>query len=285
MEGSFRGAARKLGIAASAVNRHVLLLEEELGFALFERQQRAMALSAAGEVLFKHCKATTHSFEHAVAELDSLRNIRSGIVRVAASESFAAEIVPQICAAFADEYPGIRIHVTVANSDAAIASVEKGESEVGFAFGKLASKKIRVVSTMNLPIGAVVGPKHALARRKGVTISECFEYPIVLPDEKLSFRTRLDEVTDMFLTASPAGVAASSPRFMIGLARLNRHVAFQTRIGITGDLLQKLLVFVPLTDKRLKPDSCAIIASGDAKERFAANKFCDFAGSMLEATL
>jgi DNA-binding transcriptional LysR family regulator len=284
-EGSFRGAARKLRIASSAVHRHVLLLEEEFGFPLFERHGRSVTLSTAGEIVLRHCKATVHNFEHAVAELDSLRNLRSGVVRVAASESFAAEIVPQICASFADAYPGIRIHVTVVDSDSVIASIESGDNEVGFAFGTLVHKRVSILSTIDLPIGAIVGPKHPLAGKKSVTVEECFSYPIVLPDHKLSFRKRLDEVTDLFATAKPAGVEASSPRLMIGIARLNRHIAFQTRLGIHGDLIRKSLVFLPLTDKRLKPDNCMIIASHTAKERFAANAFCDFATSTLKAML
>jgi DNA-binding transcriptional LysR family regulator len=284
-EGSFRGAARKLRIASSAVNRHVLLLEDELGFALFERHGRAVALSRAGEVLFRHCKATVQSFEAAIEELDALRELRSGIVRIAASESFAAEIVPQICVQFADAYPGIRIHVTVADSAAVIEAIEKDECDVGFAFGRITSKAIRTVTTVNLPIGAVVGPRHPFARKRGVTIAECFNHPIVLPDAKLSFRQRLDEVTDLFSTAAAAGVEASSPRLMVGIARLDRHVAFQTRIGITGDLAGQSLVFLPLTDKKLKPDSCAILASSRNKERFAAKTFCEFSTGALEKIL
>ena len=42
--GSIQRAAKELNIAASAVNRHILLLEHELGVALFERVARGMRL-------------------------------------------------------------------------------------------------------------------------------------------------------------------------------------------------------------------------------------------------
>jgi len=44
--GSIQRAAKVLNIAASAVNRHILLLEHELGVALFKRVARGMRLSA-----------------------------------------------------------------------------------------------------------------------------------------------------------------------------------------------------------------------------------------------
>ncbi|MBN9008970.1 MAG: LysR family transcriptional regulator, partial [Rhizobiales bacterium] len=49
--GSFRKAADRIHIAASAINRHVRLLEEELGARLFERGKgrRGIKLTSAGE--------------------------------------------------------------------------------------------------------------------------------------------------------------------------------------------------------------------------------------------
>ncbi|QJX02476.1 LysR family transcriptional regulator [Alcanivorax sp. IO_7] len=43
-EGSVRKAAERLHVAASAVNRQILQLEEELGVPLFERLPRGCAL-------------------------------------------------------------------------------------------------------------------------------------------------------------------------------------------------------------------------------------------------
>jgi DNA-binding transcriptional LysR family regulator len=50
-DGAIRRAAERLNLSASAVNRQILRLEEDLGVALFERLPRGMRLSAAGEVL------------------------------------------------------------------------------------------------------------------------------------------------------------------------------------------------------------------------------------------
>lgn len=281
-EGSFRGAARRLSIASSAINRHILLLEEELGFALFERHGRTLKLSSAGEILLRHCMATVRSFEDAAEELDALRDIRSGTVRVAASESFAADIVPAICAAFSDAYPGVRIHITVGESSSVIASVENEQSDVGFAFGTPSGRNIRTVAKFALPIGAIVGPEHPLARKGSVSVEECFDYPVVIPDAKLSFRQRLDKVTDLFSAHAGRGIEASSARLMVGIARTNRYVAFQTKLGIPSDLARGALVFLPLTNAALKPDQCTIITSTRTEGRFAAQRFCEFAIDAME---
>ena len=50
---SFRKAAEQLGIAQPALSRSIRDLENQLGFALFERSTRRVALTPAGEVLYR----------------------------------------------------------------------------------------------------------------------------------------------------------------------------------------------------------------------------------------
>src|SRR5580692_6982288 len=49
--GSIREAARKLGVAASAINRQLIQFETDVGMPLFERFANGMKLTAAGAVL------------------------------------------------------------------------------------------------------------------------------------------------------------------------------------------------------------------------------------------
>ena len=56
--GSIRKASEALNLTASALNRRILDIEEEVGAKLFERGARGMRLTAAGE-LFAHSRATS----------------------------------------------------------------------------------------------------------------------------------------------------------------------------------------------------------------------------------
>ena len=50
--GSLRKAAEQLFISVSAVHRQIILAEEELGVALFERLPQGLKLTLAGELLY-----------------------------------------------------------------------------------------------------------------------------------------------------------------------------------------------------------------------------------------
>src|SRR2546421_445580 len=54
--GSFRLAAEKIHIAASAISRQIQLLEQELGTKLFARKRAGLQLTAAGEALLYRVK-------------------------------------------------------------------------------------------------------------------------------------------------------------------------------------------------------------------------------------
>ena len=51
LTGFVQAAAREVSISASAIDRQIMMLEEDLGVPLFERLPRGMRLTAAGELL------------------------------------------------------------------------------------------------------------------------------------------------------------------------------------------------------------------------------------------
>ena len=57
--GSIRKAAEQLNVTASAVNRRIMDLEEELGAPLFERLPRGVRLTTAGELSSTTCASST----------------------------------------------------------------------------------------------------------------------------------------------------------------------------------------------------------------------------------
>ncbi len=59
-EGSFTAASEKLFIAQSALSRQMKLLEEEIDFQLFDRTDKKVKLTAAGEVFYKKIKDNMH---------------------------------------------------------------------------------------------------------------------------------------------------------------------------------------------------------------------------------
>ncbi|MCK6501035.1 MAG: LysR family transcriptional regulator, partial [Nitrospira sp.] len=63
---NFTRAAMKLRVAQPALSRQIRQLEEELGVALFERNRRAVHLTAAGQAFLSEARSVLAQSERAI---------------------------------------------------------------------------------------------------------------------------------------------------------------------------------------------------------------------------
>lgn len=273
--GSIRAASRELNVASSAVNRQVLWLEEALGLQLFDRVGRRLKLSQAGEVLLAHIRRTYSDFEGTVAELDALKGLRRGTVSIASVESVAEKLLPALISSFRKSYPGIHVNVSVSSSHEAARKVEAAEADVGFTFDPPETSALSVAFQHDLGIGALMTPDHPLAKSKSLSLQECLKYPVALPAQGLSLRTRIDLVRNRIPGASRTYVEANSLRLMRALAREEQVIGFQTLIGCEDDLSSGVLVFKPLSDAPLQADRLCVITSSLRALALAPGMFFD----------
>src|SRR5437762_13711832 len=80
---SFAAAADRLALTPSAVSQLVAGLEQALGFRLFDRSTRRVALSAAGREFLASAHTALKHFQLAETAADDVRHRAAGLVRVA----------------------------------------------------------------------------------------------------------------------------------------------------------------------------------------------------------
>src|SRR5690242_5543318 len=84
--GSIRQAADELHVAASAISRQIALLEDDYGTPLFERHAQGVRLTAAGEIFAQHARTTLREFERVRSDIDDVRGLKRGEVKLAVVE-------------------------------------------------------------------------------------------------------------------------------------------------------------------------------------------------------
>lgn len=115
-EGSLSAAARVLGAAQPTLGRQVSAFEEELGIVLFQRVGRGLALTEAGLELLEHVRGMGDAANRvSLTALGQSQSIE-GIVRISASEVYAAYLLPPIIARLRREQPGIEIEIVASHS-------------------------------------------------------------------------------------------------------------------------------------------------------------------------
>lgn len=277
--GSVRAAARILNVAASAISRQLILLESQLGIALFDRSGRSLVLSPAGEILLRGLRASARGNEEVLDELAALKGLTRGFLRVATVESISVSVLPDILLDFAMRHPGIEVSVTVAGSDAVTELVRDQQADVGFTFNPASLDGLDVAASREMRLGAVMAPDHALATLRRVSLVECLRYPVAWPARGLSLRAVLDRAP-IARKLHPV-LECNSLRLMASLARRGSCISFQTPIGIEQEIAAGSLVWIALSDKRLPADRLMVVRRRGQKGRIAADAFLDIARSHI----
>ncbi|MDB5538514.1 MAG: LysR family transcriptional regulator [Devosia sp.] len=110
-EGSLSAAARALGMAQPTLGRQVDALEAELGVILFERVGRGFVLTPSGLELLEHVRAMGQAATRVSLSATGQSQSIEGTVRIAASETHAAMLLPPIIAKLRLAEPGIHLEI------------------------------------------------------------------------------------------------------------------------------------------------------------------------------
>ncbi|UPQ88837.1 LysR family transcriptional regulator [Vibrio sinaloensis] len=134
LEGSIRGAARKLEMAAPSVSQSLKLLEENIGLTLFNRTTRKIELTDAGRQLHERTQAAMESLTYAVESVQELTEEPSGHLRITVPKFVYNTYLKAIFADFCRQYPQIELELSI--SDATLDIVKEG-IDLGIRFGNI----------------------------------------------------------------------------------------------------------------------------------------------------
>ncbi len=90
-EGSFTAASEKLFIAQSALSRQIKLLEEEIDFKLFDRTDKKVKLTTAGEIFYKKIKDNMHYLNEIIGVSKNIAEGKNRQIKIAHSSSIVMD--------------------------------------------------------------------------------------------------------------------------------------------------------------------------------------------------
>ena len=108
---SFTAAANSLTVAQSAVSRHVIVLENFLGVALFERRPQQLVLTEAGRHILPVVSKSFDRIDQALGEVIKERGRPKRVLKVALPTSFAHRLAIPILRDFRSENAGISLEI------------------------------------------------------------------------------------------------------------------------------------------------------------------------------
>lgn len=128
---SFSRAGEMIGLSQSAVSHSVKELETQTGVKLLDRTTREVVLTEAGHQLATRLERLLDELNSTLRDVGRLGQQLSGTVRVAASQTISAHLIPQCIAESNHRYPDIDFVLHDRPQQWVLESIRQGDVDFG----------------------------------------------------------------------------------------------------------------------------------------------------------
>ena len=274
---SFTLAAAELNLTQSSISRQVAELERQIGTALFARQTRSLALTAAGHRFFQAAQQALKQIDRAVEDIRGPRN--AARVTITTYASFASLwLVPRL-AVFQRQHPQIELRI-----DASDRFIDIDSEGVDVA--------IRWTRSTSLPNSAL--PLHheevvpalspLLLERSAVVLKkpqDLFQLPLLELDESLP--TSASSAWPKWFEFAGVRAAPPAPRLMFTFVDQSVQAAVRgqgvvlTRSPFVDELVAAGELVTPFPKLRMPTGhQYALIANVNTRDTAHVTAFCDW---------
>jgi DNA-binding transcriptional LysR family regulator len=177
--GHFGRAADALGIAQSALSRHVQTLENELGGRVFDRSSRSVQLTPAGEALRAELAPIFEDLEASLARIRRIAQGEAEVIHLSLAPNFAYAHAANLISEMRKVVPGVQLVC----HDFALAhqrnALLRGQIDLATTNLRIESKDLVREFLWDEPFVAILPADHRLAVRDCVSLIELAQEPFV----------------------------------------------------------------------------------------------------------
>ncbi|PZP47479.1 MAG: LysR family transcriptional regulator [Azospirillum brasilense] len=175
----FSAASREIFASQPTVSKAVRQLEDELGLDLLHRLPQGVRPTEAGEVVLRHAQAMLASRETMLAELDELRGLTRGHLRLGLTPFGSAALFAPLVGRFRAAHPDITIALLEQGSLTLSEAVLGGEIEMAMAILPIAPG-LEWQPVWDDPLVALLPEGDPLAGREAIRLEELRDRPLIL---------------------------------------------------------------------------------------------------------
>ena len=282
-KGSIRAAAEKLHITPSALDRRVQDIEDELEAPLFQRHARGMHLTPAGEIFIAYVRRHLADTARVESQIQGLKALRKGHVSVIASQALGLQFLPQRVVGFRELFPGISFSLTIGDRDEALKALASYEADLALVVSPRSLAEIEPLAIVEQPILALMDREHPLASADELRLSDCLQYPLVIPDAELGTGEVLNRALQKRNVEPNLAARTNSFELMRALLTETDSIGFQVAIGIAEPQGNNRLVAIPVVSRDLAPIPIVCAQLKGRHLSVAAARFADDLNRQLVA--
>lgn len=177
---SFSEAARSLHLSQAALSGLIKELESRVGVRLLDRNTRSVSASVVGQAFEPMARRVLVNLDEALDSLTNLKDLRRGLVRVAAPETLSCTLLPELIAGYTKRHPGVDVRFDDVPIEQVLAGLQNGSTDIGFGpAGVVADEGLEAHVIYADPIWVALRPDDPLAKQNSASWKDLRERPLL----------------------------------------------------------------------------------------------------------
>lgn len=225
----FGRAAETLGMAQPPLSQSIRRLERELGTALFDRSQRQVRLTTAGQLLLGEADDLLAGERRLRHLADQVRRGTLGVLRVGVPPETPAVTVRALLDGLAARAAGLDLDLHELTSAEQRRMLAEGRLDVGLLHHPVEEAGLRFGKPVDVPVGALLPRTSPLARAREVALADLAGLDLVTapPATAPGWHEHLLTVCRQHGFVPPRVRPARNPEFLFGLLLTGGAVAVE----------------------------------------------------------
>lgn len=172
-------AAEELALSQPAVSNALKTMEQQAGFALFERINNRLFPTSEAMVLYNESEAIFALHSKLEGRMRSLRENRSGNLSIMATPPLAYSIIPPALSAFLSDRPDTHVNFDVRRYEGVVEGVLSRVAELGFALGVTPHPGISIEVVHTTEMVCALPPGHPFSEKEVITPRDLSGHPFI----------------------------------------------------------------------------------------------------------
>jgi DNA-binding transcriptional LysR family regulator len=190
---SFSKTSEIIHLTQPAVSLQIQSLEEVYETKLFDRSSSTVALTPAGEVLYKYAKEILALYASAEKVIGKLTGLVKGSITIGACSNVGNYLLPSVITDFKKTHQKVKVHLLVCNTKRVIELLNSGSIDLGLVSVDSVRQKMIVKKLVSDELLVIVSPDHPWAKKKEVPVSDLTKEPFIFREAGSGTRQMIEK--------------------------------------------------------------------------------------------
>jgi DNA-binding transcriptional LysR family regulator len=191
---SFSKSAKLNGITQSAVSQQARAMERHFKTLLIDRSQKQFQLTREGQQVYDSAKEILHTYDKLLSELQELKKIISGTIRISTIYSIGLHELPPYIKKFLHDFPSVNVRVEYRRSNLVYEDILHNSVDFGLVAFPVKTRQIEILPFRADRLVLITHPNHALARKVEIELKDLMGQRFIGFDPDIPTRKAVDTI-------------------------------------------------------------------------------------------